>query len=73
MRSLGVLRVTLLFAFVNAAIELTLTEVAALEHARPAFENWLVTFDNVFTLALPLIPTVTAKQLLFDMPAIAFG
>ena len=71
MRSLHVLSVTLLFAFVHATIELTLAEVAALKHARPAFDDRLVTFDNVFTLAFLFISTITAKQLFLDLPAIA--
>jgi hypothetical protein len=53
--------VALLFAFVDAAIELTLAEVAAFEHASPAFDNWLVAFDDVFTLALLLISAITAE------------
>lgn len=73
MRRLHVLRVTFLFAFVDAAIELTLAEVAALEHTRPALDDWLITFDNVLALALPVVSAITAKQLLFDLPAIALG
>jgi hypothetical protein len=71
MRSFHVLHVTFLFAFVHAAIELTLAEVAALKHACPAFDNRLITFDNVFTLTLLLISAITAKQLFLDLPAIA--
>ena len=71
MRSLRILPMALLFAFVHAAIELTLAQVAALEHARPAFDDWLVTFDNMFTLTLLLISAITAKQLFLDLPAIA--
>ena len=71
MRSFHVLRVTFLFTFVHAAIELTLAQVAALEHARPALDDWLVTFDNMFTLTLLLISAITAKQLFLDLPAIA--
>ena len=67
------MRMALLFAFVHAAIELTLAEVAALEHACPALDNRLVTLDNVFTLALPLVSAITAEQLLLDLPAIALG
>jgi hypothetical protein len=73
MRSLRFLRVTLLFASVHAAIEFTLAEVAALEHARPALDNRLIPFHSVFSLTLPLISAVTAKQLLLDLPAIALG
>jgi hypothetical protein len=65
--------VTLLFAFVNATVELTLTEIAALEHARPAFDNWLVAFDSVFAMTLPLVSAITTKQLLLDLPTIALG
>ena len=72
-RGLCVLRMALLFAFVNATVELALAEVAALEHARPALDNRLVTFDNMFTLALPLVSAITAKQLLFDLPAITLS
>ena len=61
MRSLHFLRVTLLFAFVDTTIELTLTSVAALKHACPAFDNWLVAFDNVFTLALLFISAITTE------------
>ena len=61
MRGLHVLRVTFLFALVHAAIELTLAKVAALKHARPAFDNWLVAFDNVFTLALLFISAITTE------------
>jgi hypothetical protein len=67
------LRVALFFAFVHATVELTLAEVAALEHARPAFDDWLVAFGNVFAIALPLISAITAKQLLLDLPTIALG
>jgi hypothetical protein len=72
-RSLCVLGMAFLFAFVNATVELALAEVAALKHASPALNNRLVTFDNVFTVALPLVSAVTAKQLLLDLPAIALG
>jgi hypothetical protein len=65
--------VTFLFALVDAAIELTLAEVAALEHARPALDDWLITFDDVLALALPVVSAITAKQLLLDLPAIALG
>ena len=61
MRSFHVLHVTFLFAFVHAAIELTLAKVAALKHACPAFDNWLVAFDNVFTLALLFISAITTE------------
>jgi hypothetical protein len=73
MRSLHVLRVTLFLALVHATIELTLAQVTALEHTRPAFDKWLVAFDNVFTLTLLFISAITAKQLFLDLPAIALG
>ena len=73
MRSLRILPMALLFAFVHAAIEFALAEVATLEHAGPAFDDRFITIDGVFALALPLISTITAKQLLLDMTAIAPG
>ena len=73
MRSLRLLRVALFLAFVHSAVELALTEIAALEHARPAFHNRFISFNAVRSMAFFLVTAICAKQLFLQLPTVALG
>lgn len=63
----------LLLAFVYSTIELALAEILALEHARPAFHNRFITFNNVRSLALFLVTAISTEKLFLHLPAVALG
>lgn len=73
MRSFRLLRVALFLAFVHSTVEFALTEIAALEHARPAFHNRFIAFNAVRSMAFFLITAICAKQLFLHLSTVALG
>jgi hypothetical protein len=58
---------------VYTTIELPLACIPTLEHARPAFNNWLVALNSVRSLTFYLVSAIGTKQFLFHLPTIALG
>ena len=73
MRCLYFLCVALLLTLVHSTVELAFAKIPALEHARPAFHNRFVAFDNVRSLALFLITAISTKKLFLHLSTVALG
>ena len=73
MRSLLLLRMALLLALVDSAVEFALTEIATLEHSCPAFHDRFFTFNGVHPVAFLLVTAICAKQLFLQLPTVALG
>ena len=67
------MRVAFLLALVYPTVKLTLAEISALEHARPAFHDRLVTFNGVRSMAFLLVTTIGADQLFLHLSTVALG
>jgi hypothetical protein len=58
---------------VHSTVKLTLAEIAAFEHACPAFHKWFATFNGVRSVAFFLITAISAEQLFLHLSAVALG
>jgi hypothetical protein len=66
-----ILRVTRLLAVVDTAVERTITRVGASEHASPFLDDVLTVLSGMLFAAFDFVSTVSAKQGLFDLTAVA--
>jgi hypothetical protein len=65
--------VALLLALVHSTVELTLAEVSALEHSRPALYDRFVAFNGVCSFAFFLVAAIGAEQLFLHLSTVTLG
>lgn len=71
MGSVFVLRMASLFAMVDVAVKGTLAVVCAVESANPFFSHLVGLFCSVLCSADLLVSSIAAKDLLFNLTAVA--